>query len=203
MDLTDYNFITLRNLRLLAGHRLANQQPRTLLLGDTRDGHTLHVYLGEDGIIHRLEYVELSTGEYAAVSHSLEHEQRDNAAYIPDHRLNPACCDLEVCVLLKAEELMLPFSEWQDAPAGLGPFYGKTCRQLSFTSILTEMNSYPPQWPDSESPDTTARFEADLNRGRVPYYRNRADGRYLMPAGYVGKAQSLAVTAKGEARLAA
>lgn len=203
MDLTDYNFITLRDLRLLTGAGLRNQQPRTLLLGDTREGHILHVYLDGDGVIHRLEYVELSTGEHAAVSHSLEHEQEDNGSYIPDHRLNPGCCDFEVCVLLKAEEVMLPFSEWQGAPTGPGPFYGKTVRQLNFAGTLQELNSYPPQWPDSECPDTTSRLEAGFKLGNVPYFRNRVDGRYLMPAGYIGKAQNLAAAAKADTRLAA
>lgn len=203
MDLADYNLMTLRDLRLLRGCDLWDRRPRTLLIGDTRDGHIHHVYLGTDGVIHLLKYVVLSTGRLAAVSYSPESARTDNSEYVPDHRLDPGGCDFEVCLRLKAEELMLPFSEWRGQPAGRGTFYGKTVDQLSDVSALAALGTYPPQWPDAEYPAITDRLEASFKREGLPFYRNLIGGQYLVPVEFVAKAREMVLQETTPAKLAA
>lgn len=115
--------------------QLADRTPRTLLYGYDTERHTWHVYLDEDGHIHRLLYDVGDTPLMHAAGPAggcIENRQ-----YVPNKRLCPESCDYEFCMLLRQTGESLPFTGFDAAldarrRAGLNNGYaGKTFAQLS------------------------------------------------------------------------
>lgn len=92
--------------RRLTGADLANRTPRTLLYGYTCDNETVHVYLDETAVLHRVVYHH--SGEPVKL---VDHQTEDElvlAEYAPNKRLYPEACDLEFCELLHRQGAYLP-----------------------------------------------------------------------------------------------
>ena len=117
-------FLQEKNPQRLTGSLLADQTPRTLLYGYTCNRDTFHVYLGEDGRLHRVLY----TFEGFLLGHADE-TTLDLSAYVPDKRLYPETCDLAFCQLLKSVDVSLPFTTFNEEriPA---LWYGKQLPEL-------------------------------------------------------------------------
>lgn len=98
---------------------LADQRPRTLLYGYTCERDTFHVYLGADGLLHKVVY-----GPDKLL---LAHEQGISLVMVvcvPDKRVYPHASDLEFCTLLAKAGVSVPFTTFTE---GVEPrqFYGE------------------------------------------------------------------------------
>jgi len=109
-------------VRLIARECLTDLTPRTLVYGYFTDRSDLHVYLAEDGRIHRVAYVGDTLAAYGTEETlSLDH-------FTVSKRLYPECCDFEFCQVLKEHDVSLPFTTYGKRETG--PFFGKRREEL-------------------------------------------------------------------------
>jgi hypothetical protein len=92
-------------IKVLTIDDLENKSDRTLLYGYTCVRNTWHVYVKDKKIISVI---------YKFKGEPEEMTIHDNYQYLPDKRLYPERCDFEFCILLKAREIDLPFTNWSD-----------------------------------------------------------------------------------------
>ncbi|KWU23396.1 hypothetical protein [Burkholderia cenocepacia] len=112
-----------RGIKLVARECLTNLTPRTLVYGYFCNRQTMHIYLGEDGLLHRVVYDN---------SDLLEHRTEEALSledFTVDKRLYPERCDFEFCTVLKRHDVSLPFTTFTPnvEPA---QFYGKRREEL-------------------------------------------------------------------------
>lgn len=94
---------------LLRGQDLSDQTPRTLLWGYTSSYHSFHVYLDEQGIVHKVVYV--NTGKAGVLlAHQTQDEIAEAAEYVPDKWTYPEACDQEFCAKLMEGGARLRFA---------------------------------------------------------------------------------------------
>jgi hypothetical protein len=136
MDLVQYKLLqqTPAKPPVVGVEQLVDRTPRTLLYGYTAERHTWHVYLDEDGQIHRVMYDH--DDEVLMHTSGPTGYCSENVHYIPNKRLYPESCDFEFCQLLTKTGERLPFTTFDAAyderrrAANYG-FAGRTFAQLS------------------------------------------------------------------------
>lgn len=109
-------------VRLLARECLTDLTPRTLVYGYFTDRSDLHVYLAEDGRIHRVVYVGDTLAWYGT------EETLTLESFTVSKRLYPECCDFEFCQVLKEHDVSLPFTTYVKHENR--PFFGKRREEL-------------------------------------------------------------------------
>lgn len=88
---------------------LEDQTPRTLLYGYTCERDTFHVYLGQDGLLHKVVY------GYDKLL--LAHAQGTCLLMqdcVPDKRVYPHASDMAFCVLLARAGIAVPYTTFRD-----------------------------------------------------------------------------------------
>jgi len=88
---------------------LEDQTPRTLLYGYTCERDTFHVYLGQDGLLHKVVY------GYDKLL--LVHAQGTCLLMqdcVPDKRVYPHASDMAFCVLLARAGIAVPYTTFRD-----------------------------------------------------------------------------------------
>jgi len=120
MERVQYDLLTTTRSRLAKSEMLADRAPRTLAYGYTCDRNTFHVYLGDDGFIHKVVY----SYDNELLVHRTESDSLGLDECVPDKRLYPEACDYDFCLLLHAGGVNLPFTTWSEGrrPA---QYYGK------------------------------------------------------------------------------
>lgn len=100
--------------RLVSVDDLVDKTPRTLIYGYYSDGVTHHVYLDEDGQLHRLLYRPTSQQEagprkFFIISHDSGPSAgvSCNTDFVPGKRTYPESCDFEFCRLLQSVNVPL------------------------------------------------------------------------------------------------
>lgn len=89
---------------------LSDKSDRTLILGDTCERETFHVYL-KNGEIFNIIYKTMGpNGPIGLRSVSITVNQE----YLPDKRIYPEACDYEFCRLLQRAGCFLPFTYCDD-----------------------------------------------------------------------------------------
>lgn len=115
-------FFSKEPVHLIARECLTDLTPRTLVYGYFTDRSDLHVYLADDGRIHRVVYL----GDMLACYGTEETLSLDD--FTVSKRLYPECCDFEFCKLLKQHDVSLPFTTY--GKHDNGPFFGKRREEL-------------------------------------------------------------------------
>lgn len=87
---------------------LKDRKPRTLLYGYTVERHTFHLYMGDDGQLHRVIYDHRNL--LVNVKHESEGLELEEC--IPNKQLYPEACDFVFCGYLMSFGLKLPFNTW-------------------------------------------------------------------------------------------
>jgi hypothetical protein len=92
--------------------QLVDRTPRTLLYGYDAEHRTWHVYLDEDGLLHRFVHGDRASPVHAAGPTG---GCTENRQYVPSRRLYPESCDYEFCRLLLQAGESLPFTTFDVA----------------------------------------------------------------------------------------
>jgi hypothetical protein len=103
---------------------LQDHTPRTLIFGYDTDRNTFHVYIGPDGLIHVLHYVDISRSSdnatpFLILSHSAGPSGglTNNDHYVPSKRVYPESCDMAFCRVLKRYRVNIPFTKFNTEEA--------------------------------------------------------------------------------------
>lgn len=115
---------------------LTDRTPRTLLYGYNKNWATLHVYIGQDGLIHVLLHAPLrdETGpgscgvDFLVLQHTfgVNGGQSYPEGYVPSERVFPEFSDFQFCTLLEDCGVNLPFAPFREDVALSQDYHGAT-----------------------------------------------------------------------------
>lgn len=113
---------------VLTAEDLENKKSRTLIWGYTPDRESFHVYLGDDGLIHKVVY--RGSLEPVMILHVTNKDVSSNSEYVPSKRLYPEACDAEFCGMLLERGIELSFTNYNPNRDLSISFHGKKVEEL-------------------------------------------------------------------------
>lgn len=120
--------------KMLKVSDLQDQTPRTLVYGYDTARNTFHLYLDNDQQLVRVLYnpdnicLQVTRGTEIAAEDC-----------IPNKRVAPECCDLQVCQLLVGMNVALPFTSFSEIEPAI--WHGKREKDLLDSSVLDQVTS--------------------------------------------------------------
>jgi hypothetical protein len=132
MTLEQFNTLSSANYGVISVDDLVNKNPRTLVYGYSLDRDTTHVYLGSDGLIHRVDYShgDILIAHVSAVSFDINDLR-------PSKRSYPERTDFEFAKLVAMRGGDLCFTSYTEGVEAAN-FYGYRAEELTNYSHISQ-----------------------------------------------------------------